>query len=79
MPVARTAPAQRGLTNTVERAHASVTDFNLTLRQRLSRFVRKTLSFSKSKRMHWVCLRLFLDAHNRYCIGRFSLLDNNNA
>src|SRR3954454_20861258 len=32
------------------------------LRQRLSRFVRKSLSFSKSDRMHEICMRLFLPA-----------------
>jgi IS1 family transposase len=53
-----------GLTNTVER-------FNLTLRQRLGRMVRKTLSFSKSWRMHLLCLRLFVDTYNRYCLKRF--------
>jgi len=44
-------------TNHIER-------FNNTLRQRLSRFVRKTLSFSKSEQMHENCLRLFLHHHN---------------
>src|SRR4051794_21329992 len=34
------------------------------LRQRLSRFVRKSLSFSKSDRMHEICLRLFLHRYN---------------
>ncbi len=33
-------------------------------RQRLARFVRKTLSFSKSDRMHEICLRLFLHRYN---------------
>lgn len=47
-----------GQTNHVERA-------NLTLRQRLARLVRKTLSFSKSLTMHLVCLRLFLWRYNR--------------
>jgi len=46
-----------GLTNHVER-------FNNTLRQRLSRFVRKTLSFSKSDYMHLICLHLFLVRYN---------------
>ncbi len=55
-----------GQTNAVER-------FNNTLRQRLARFVRKTLSFSKSARMHWFCLLLFLHDYNRYCIHRFGL------
>lgn len=35
-----------------------------TLRQRLSRFVRKTLSFSKSRRMHYCCLKLFIYRYN---------------
>ena len=35
-----------------------------TLRQRLSRFVRKTLSFSKSRRMHYCCLKLFICRYN---------------
>lgn len=46
-----------GQTNHVER-------FNNTLRQRLARFVRKTLSFSKSDEMHENCLRLFLHHYN---------------
>jgi len=35
-----------------------------TLRQRLARFVRKTLSFSKSDRFHEVALRLFIHRYN---------------
>ena len=35
-----------------------------TLRQRLSRFVRETLSFSKSRQMHRCCLKLFIHRHN---------------
>ncbi|HZS03761.1 MAG TPA: IS1 family transposase, partial [Blastocatellia bacterium] len=35
-----------------------------TLRQRLARFVRQTLSFSKSDVMHEICLRLFLHRYN---------------
>ena len=35
-----------------------------TLRQRLSRFVRKTLSFSKSHHMHHCCLKLFIHRYN---------------
>lgn len=46
-----------GLTAHVER-------WNNTLRQRLARFVRKTLSFSKSDRMHKICLRLFIHRYN---------------
>ncbi len=46
-----------GLTAHVER-------WNNTLRQRLGRFVRKTLSFSKSETMHDICLRLFLHEYN---------------
>ncbi len=35
-----------------------------TLRQRLSRLVRKTLSFSKSHQMHHCCLKLFICRYN---------------
>ena len=38
--------------------------WNCTLRQRLGRFVRKTLSFSKCDRMHELALRLFIHHHN---------------
>ncbi len=48
---------ESGLTAHVER-------WNNTLRQRLARFVRKTLSFSKSEVMHEICLRLFLHRYN---------------
>jgi IS1 family transposase len=47
---------------TGETAH--VERWNNTLRQRLGRFVRKTLSFSKSLLMHTVCLALFLHRYN---------------
>ncbi len=43
---------------------AHVERWNNTLRQRLGRFVRKSLSFSKSEGMHEVCLRLFLHSYN---------------
>lgn len=49
---------ETGLTNHVER-------FNNTLRQRLPRFVRKTLSFSKSDSLHLLCLHAFLVRYNR--------------
>ena len=48
---------QSGLTAHVER-------FNNTIRQRLARFVRKSLSFSKSDQMHLNCLFLFLHRYN---------------
>ncbi len=48
---------ESGQTNHVER-------WNGTLRQRLGRFVRRTLSFSKSDHMHEICLRLFLHHYN---------------
>ena len=48
---------ETGLTAQVER-------WNNTLRQRFARFVRKTLSFSKSDAMHEICLRLFLHRYN---------------
>ena len=54
---------------TGETAH--VERWNCTLRQRIGRFVRKTLSFSKSIFMHIVCLDLFL---HRYNLDRLTLL-----
>ncbi len=47
---------------TGETAH--VERWNNTLRQRLGRFVRKTLSFSKSETYHEIALRLFLHEYN---------------
>ena len=55
---------------TGETAH--VERWNCTLRQRIGRFVRKTLSFSKSILMHTICLDLFL---RRYNLDRAILLD----
>lgn len=52
-----------GETNHIERW------FN-TLRQRLARFVRKTLSFSKSDRFHEFVFRLFVHHYNRTCISQ---------
>jgi insertion element IS1 protein InsB len=52
-----------------ETAHAE--RWNKTLRQRLARFVRMTLSFSKSEIMHEACLLLFL---HRYHLDRAILL-----
>lgn len=52
-----------GETNHIERW------FN-TLRQRLARFVRKTLSFSKSDRFHALVFRLFMHHYNRECISQ---------
>ena len=46
-----------GETNHVER-------WNNTLRQRLSRFVRRTLSFSKSDLFHEIALKLYLHYYN---------------
>ncbi len=48
---------------TGETAH--VERWNNTLRQRLARFVRMTLSFSKSVVMHEACLLLYLHRYNR--------------
>ena len=44
--------------------------FNLILRQRLARFVRRTLSFSKTDEMHENCLRLSLNEYNRQKAGQ---------
>src|SRR5215210_6174847 len=43
---------------------AHVERWNNTLRQRLARFVRRTLSFSKSDEMHEVSLKLFVHRYN---------------
>jgi len=51
-----------GQTNRLER-------WNCTLRQRLGRFVRKTLSFSKSEEMNEICLVVFLHEYNRLCLS----------
>ena len=51
-----------GQTNHVER-------FFYALRQRLGRFVRKTLSFSKCARMHGLALRLFVHQYNQQPIS----------
>ena len=48
---------ESGETNHVER-------WNNTLRQRLSRFVRKTLSFSKSDAFHEIALKLYIFYYN---------------
>ena len=47
---------------TGETAH--VERWNNTLRQRLARFVRKTLSFSKSDEYHEIALKLILQEYN---------------
>ena len=57
-----------GWSNAVER-------FNLSLRQRLGPMVGKTLSFSRSWAMHLLCLRIFIDGYNRYCVVRFKVDD----
>lgn len=58
---------ETGETSHVER-------WNNTLRQRLARFVRKTLFFSKSLFMHDACLSLFL---HRYNLERAAILNMN--
>jgi insertion element IS1 protein InsB len=59
IPVTKHRPVGK---ETGETAH--IERFNNTLRQRLARFVRKTLSFSKSQLMHLFCLRLFIWRYN---------------
>ncbi len=46
---------------------AHVERWNNTLRQRLARFVRKTLSFSKSETIHDLVLRFFIINYNLQC------------
>jgi IS1 family transposase len=65
-------PSEKGTGQTNNQTN-KVERFNLTLRQRLGRFVRKTLSFSKSSRMHWYALLLFLHEYNCHCCERFKL------
>jgi len=48
---------------------AHVERWNNTLRQRLARFVRKTLSFSKSDRFHNAALKLFIHDYNLHCLS----------
>ncbi|RYX80753.1 IS1 family transposase [bacterium] len=55
---------KEGQTNHIER-------FNLTLRQRVSGFVRKTLAFSKNLFMHIVVLRIFLHDYNHTLIDHY--------
>jgi len=43
---------------------AHIERWNNTLRQRLARFVRESLAFSKSQRMHEICLGLFIHRYN---------------
>lgn len=52
---------ETGATSHVER-------WNNTLRQRLGRFVRKTLSFSKSDEFHEIALRRFIHLYNQKMI-----------
>jgi insertion element IS1 protein InsB len=46
-------------------ATAHIERWNNTLRQRLARFVRKTLSFSKSDRMHHIMVEWFIIDYNQ--------------
>lgn len=52
-----------GMTNTIER-------FNCTLRQRVSRLVRSTLSFSKSLKNHIGAIKYFICHYNLVVTGR---------
>ena len=58
-------PEQHRATGKGEGQTCHIERFNNVLRQRLGRFVRRTLSFSKSDVMHDNCLRLFLHQHNQ--------------
>ncbi len=62
--------ALQQLTSSASTTH--IERFNNTLRQRMARFVRRTLSFSKNDQMHEICLLLFLHDHNRRIQRRFS-------
>ncbi len=58
-------PEQHRATGKGEGQTCHIERFNNVLRQRLARFVRRTLSFSKSDVMHENCLRLFLHEYNK--------------
>jgi IS1 family transposase len=60
---------ETGLTNHVER-------WNNTLRQHISRLVRKTLSFSKSDYYHEAHLRVFIHYYNNSLLPKSSSLFN---
>jgi insertion element IS1 protein InsB len=51
---------------------AHIERWNNTLRQRLARFVRKTLSFSKSDRFHEAALTVFIHRYNLSCAHAIS-------
>lgn len=55
---------ESGQTNHMER-------WNNTLRQRLSRYVRKTLSFSKTDMFHQLTTKLYIWHYNLECINTF--------
>ena len=57
----RSVGKQSGQTAHVER-------WNNTLRQRIARFLRKTLSFSKSERVHELVLKFFIHRYNAQCL-----------
>lgn len=59
-PEQHRASERQGKTNHIER-------FNNTLRQRLARLVRRTLSFSKINAMHEIAIKLFIHHHNAQC------------
>ena len=60
-----TAPQEKARGRPVTPIKPHIERFNNILRQRLARFVRKTLSFSKCDMMHETCLRMFLHEYNK--------------
>jgi len=60
--------AQHQATGKGEGQTCHIERYNNIIRQRLGRFVRKTLSFSKCDQMHEMCLRIFLHEHNLNCL-----------
>ncbi len=66
LPYAEVFPARtHRLCDKSEGETCHVERWNNTLRQRLGRFVRRTLSFSKCERMHELALRLFVHEYNQ--------------
>ncbi len=64
-PRGSTVRAEKGRVRHVTLIKPHIERFNNTLRQRLARFVRQTMSFSKSVKMHKICLALFIYDYNR--------------
>lgn len=68
---AKVFPAHRLHQQEVKGPTSHLERFNLTLRQRLPRLIRKALSFSKSLKMHLIFLRRFFLRYNLNQAARY--------